>query len=121
MATIKFRTADEFIESKKPIFQPMLLLARQTILETSANIYEKMAYNTPFFYQNSWLCYLAANQKDCWIGFTEGIHLNLPFLEAGDRKQIRILRLDPQLPFPSEFLQCAVWAAIEYDSEKTSH
>lgn len=59
---------------------------------------ETLKYGMPCFcYKNKMFCYLWTDKKtdEPYILFVEGNHLDHPRLETGDRKRMKILRVNP--------------------------
>lgn len=81
-----------------------MLALRDLILEHHPDISEGIKYGSPFFlFRNKNLCYIWFDKKTSqpYIGFIKGSLIDHPALEAGDRKVIKVLRINPEedLPF----------------------
>ncbi len=77
-----------------------LLALRDLILAQGAEISETRKYGMPCFcYRKKGFCYLWTDKKTKkpYILFVEGSRLNHPSLETGDRKRMKILRVNPSL------------------------
>jgi hypothetical protein len=80
-----------------------LLALRSIILEQNKNITETQKYKMPCFcYKNKMFCYLWTDKKtdEPYILFVEGMHLNHPDLEKGDRSRMKIFRINPNSDLP---------------------
>ncbi len=71
---------------------------RDIILRVSEDVSESKKYGMPcFVYKNKALCYLWSDKKtnEPYILFVDGDLLDHPDLESGDRKRMKILRINP--------------------------
>ena len=71
---------------------------RDIILRVSEEMSESKKYGMPcFVFKNKALCYLWADKKtnEPYVLFVDGDLLNHPALESGDRKRMKILRINP--------------------------
>ncbi|MDP4587542.1 MAG: hypothetical protein NWS86_05120 [Flavobacteriales bacterium] len=55
-----------------------------------------------------------------YILWVDGIHLEHPHLEQGDRKLMKILRIDPEKDLPIEVIHELLEAALELAKNKFS-
>ena len=68
------------------------------ILDFDEDIKEEWKYGMPFFYyKKKMFCYFWKdnNTQEPYIGICRGNEINHPFLEAGKRKRMKILRINP--------------------------
>jgi hypothetical protein len=89
--------------NKKEPNMSCLLALRSIILEQDKNITETQKYKMPCFcYKNKMFCYLWTDKKtdEPYILFVEGIHLNHPDFEKGDRSRMKIFRINPNTDLP---------------------
>jgi hypothetical protein len=78
----------------------LILECREVILRESNQITEKLRYKIPFFYLNTWLCYLNVDKKrGPLIGFLHGTKLedNHGLLQS-ELKMVRHLYLKQDMP-----------------------
>lgn len=71
---------------------------RDIILRVSEEMSESKKYGMPcFVYKNKALCYLWSDKKtnEPYVLFVDGDLLDHPALESGDRKRMKILRINP--------------------------
>ncbi|MDC9721143.1 MAG: DUF1801 domain-containing protein [Urechidicola sp.] len=85
-----------------------LLALRDIILKQDKRVTETRKYGMPCFcYKNKMFCYLWTDKKTAepYLLFVEGNHLEHPLLEAGDRKRMKILRVDPTIDIDINTIQ----------------
>ena len=60
-------------------------------------------------------CYLWIDKKtnEPYILMVEGKHLNYPELEEGDRKRMKVLRIDPNQDLPLKIIETILQKALE--------
>ena len=78
--------------------QSCLLALRSIILNQDKDITETQKWGMPCFcYKKKMFCYLWTDKKtnEPYILMVEGKHLNYPELEEGDRKRMKVLRINP--------------------------
>ncbi|MFZ6051220.1 DUF1801 domain-containing protein [Halocola ammonii] len=80
---------------------------RDIILSVDPDITPEWKYRLPFFYyRGKMFCYLWKDKKsgEPYIGIVNGNQLNHPLLEQGDRKRMKILRVDPEADIPKDVI-----------------
>ena len=85
-----------FYFNKEEPNKSCLLALRSIILEQDKNITETQKYKMHCFcYKNKMFCYLWTDKKtdEPYILFVEGMHLNHPDLEKGNRSRMKIFRI----------------------------
>lgn len=88
----------EFYLSKNDQQKSCLLALRDIILNCDEHITETLKYGMPCFrWKNRIFCYLWIESKteNPYILMVEGKRLDHPQLEIGNRKRMKILRVDP--------------------------
>lgn len=85
--------------------QELMLFLRGFILDFSEHFSEHFKFNTAFFYfKGKMFCYFGQEKKSrqIYVGFVMGKHLKHPALEAGGRKQIKVLtvKTNEDIPLP---------------------
>ncbi len=78
---------------------------RKIILDYNHNITEHWRYKVPFYYlKGKPFCYLWQDKKtkQPYIGIVKGHHINSPFLIKGNRKKMKVFRIDPNADLPLE-------------------
>ena len=86
-----------FLKQEEP-YKSCLLVLRDIILEMDENITPEWKYGLPFFYyKKKMFCYFWKNKKtkEPYIGIARGSEMDHPALEAGYRKKMKILRINP--------------------------
>ena len=96
---------DLYMRFKEPN-RSCLLALRNIILEQDVNISETIKYNMPCFcYKNKMFAYLWTDKKtdEPYILFVDGIYLDHPILETGNRSRMKIFRVNSNndLPLPT--------------------
>jgi len=88
--------------------QSALLFLRHYLIE-EIGLEENWKFNTPFYYfKNKWFCYISYNAKrkhEIYIGFVRGYQIEFPNLISEGRKQIKILRINPEQDIDVHSLQ----------------
>jgi hypothetical protein len=80
-----------------------LLALKKIILSVDTNITPEWKYKMPFFYyRGKMFCYLWVdkNTKEPYIGVIKGKDVDHPLLEIGDRKMVKIIRINPNIDLP---------------------
>jgi len=83
------------------------LALNDLVLEYNEAMSLQWKYSTPFFYyKNKPFCYFWKDKKtsEPYIGVVKGILLDHPMLEQGNRKKMKIIRLNPCVDIPVESL-----------------
>jgi hypothetical protein len=79
----------EFLEKLEGANRELFMVLHD-ICEQDFSLVPKLRYKIPFYYGNSWVCYLNPIKKGgLELCFIRGKSLGLPFLEAKGRKQVR--------------------------------
>ena len=89
---------DEYYLNLEEPFKSCFLALKEVILTQDENLEICWKYNMPFFcYKGKSFCYIWKDKKtkEPYIGIVEGKRIDNPFLETGDRKQIKVLPIDP--------------------------
>jgi hypothetical protein len=84
-----------------------LLALRATVLAQDPLVSETRKYGVPCFcYKKKMFCYLLVEKRsrEPYMLFVEGKHLDHPALESGDRKRMKILRVDPNADIPYKYV-----------------
>lgn len=100
---------ENFYTSLQEPLRGTLLFLRAYILEQHPQLNESWKYGMPFFcFGKKMFCYFWFDKKDQsrpYIGFADGYRMIHPQLEQGDRKRMKILRIDPEKDLPMEAMQ----------------
>ncbi len=103
-----------FLNLQEPTKSCMQAL-RDYILDLNPEITEAWKYRLPFFlYKKKMFCYFWADKKTGlpYIGIVEGRNIDHPMLEQGNRKRMKILRINPEADLPIEVLNNILKKAI---------
>lgn len=96
--------------------QSCLLALRSIILNQDKEITETQKWGMPCFcYKKKMFCYLWIDKKtnEPYILMVEGKHLNYPELEEGDRKRMKVLRVNPNQDLPLKTIETILQKALE--------
>lgn len=96
--------------------QSCLLALRSIILNQDKDITETQKWGMPCFcYKKKMFCYLWTDKKttEPYILMVEGKHLDFPELEEGDRKRMKILRVNPNQDLPLKTIETILQKALE--------
>jgi hypothetical protein len=80
-----------------------LLALREIIKSCETNLSETIKYGSPcFLFHKKIVCYLMLEKKTDmpYILFCEGRQLDFPDLDAGDRKRMKVFRVNPNKDLP---------------------
>ncbi|MDG1476182.1 MAG: DUF1801 domain-containing protein [Vicingaceae bacterium] len=86
-----------YLKQEEP-YKSCLLVLKDIILGLDAEITPEWKYGLPFFYyKKKMFCYFWKDKKtqDPYIGICRGNEIEHYLLEAGDRKRIKIFRVNP--------------------------
>lgn len=109
-----------FYENQTEPNQSCFFALRQFILKLHSDFTEEYKYGLPFFYfRGKGLCYLWYDKKtnEPYIGFADGKLIEHPRLEQGDRKRMKIFRIDPNTDLPIKDLKEIIEASIAFRLE----
>jgi len=99
---------DRFYLEKDEPLKSCLLALRAIILSKNLEVFETKKYGMPCFcFRGKAFCYLWIDKKtgQPYILFVEGNLLNHPHLESGDRKRMKIFRVDPGADLPKKVIE----------------
>ena len=111
---------DDFYLSQKDEKRSCLLALRSIILQRE-ELSETKKYGTPCFtYKNKAVCYLWIEKKsnEPYILFVEGGQMDLPYLERGDRKRMKIFIIPALEDIPIDEVNEALDMAIDIAKKK---
>jgi uncharacterized protein YdhG (YjbR/CyaY superfamily) len=103
--------------SKDEPLQSCLLALQSIVLRQDRNVTESIKWGLPCFsFNNKMFCFLAIDKKtnEPYILFVEGNYLNYPELEKGNRKRMKILRINPNSDLPIELLNLILSSALNF-------
>ncbi|MEJ5053354.1 DUF1801 domain-containing protein [Sphingobacterium sp. MYb382] len=92
-----------------------LLALRHIVLEQDAHITETQKYGMPCFcYKKKAFCYLWTDKKtdEPYLLLVEGKYLDHPALEAGERKRMKIMRVNPREDLPLQTIVTVLQQAL---------
>jgi len=121
-STIMLRNIDNYFLNLPEPNRSCMQALRDYILALHPEITEAWKYRLPFFlYKGKMFCYFWADKKTGlpYIGIVEGININHPMLEQGNRKRMKILRISPEADLPIEVIEEVLTEAMKF-YKKTS-
>ena len=86
-----------YLKQEEP-YKSCLLVLKDIILGLDSEITPEWKYGLPFFYyKKKMFCYFWKDKKtqEPYIGICKGNEIEHPLLETGDRKRIKIFRVNP--------------------------
>ncbi|WP_343509906.1 DUF1801 domain-containing protein [Algoriphagus sp. SE2] len=107
---------DQFYLEKEEPFKSCLLALRSIILSKGEGITETKKYGMPCFcFQGKAFCYLWTDKitNEPYILFVEGKALDHPMLESGDRKRMKIFRINSSSDLPRNEIEIILNDALE--------
>ena len=105
-----------YLEKDEPVKSTLVAL-RDIILSLDKDVTTSWKYKAPFFsYKGKMFCYLWTDKKteEPYIGIVEGNRINHPFLEKGNRKRMKILRINPNVDIPVEIIEQILNEALDF-------
>ena len=109
-----------YLEKNEPN-RSCLLALRSIILGRDSDITETRKYGMPCFcYKNKMFSYLWVDKKtdEPYILMVEGKHLDHLALEIGNRKRMKILRVNPNKDLPIDTIRDILDQALELYKKK---
>lgn len=104
-----------YLSKEEPI-QSCLLALKSIIHKQDENITESLKWGLPCFsFKNRMFCFLALDKKtsEPYVLFVEGNYLDHPELEKGNRKRMKIFRLDAKTDLPIKTLEMIINEALD--------
>jgi len=105
-----------YLEKEEPV-KSCLLALKEIIINLDENISTAWKYKVPFFcYKGKMFCYLWIDKKtkEPYIGVVEGNRIEHPSLEQGNRKRMKIMRVNPNEDFPVETIELILNQALDF-------
>lgn len=106
---------DYYLNKKEPV-KSCLLALRGIILQQDTSITETQKYGMPCFcYNKKAFCYLWTDKKtdEPYILMVEGAYLNHPLLELGDRKRMKIFKVNAAKDLPIKTIKLILQQALD--------
>lgn len=103
-----------YLNKTEPV-KSCLLALRSIILQQDDMITETQKYGMPCFcYKKKVFCYLWTDKKtdEPYILMVEGAYLNHPLLELGDRKRMKIFRVNVTKDLPIKTIELILQQAL---------
>jgi hypothetical protein len=94
---------EEFYHQQPEPHRGCYLAMRDLVLNLHPDITADWKWNTPFFaFRKKMFCYFWKDKKtdELYIGFHKSTHIDHPKLEIGNRKLLKIYRINPNEDLP---------------------
>ena len=107
--------ADFYLNQQEPN-KSCLLAMRKLVLNVDKEVEETRKYGLPCFcFRGKAFCYLWLDKKtkEPYFLMAEGKRLDHPELEAGDRKRMKVLRVNPTEDLPIDTIHSVLNAALD--------
>lgn len=107
---------DEFYLRQEEPAKSVLLILRDIILDSSEFMTPEWKYGSPFFYYKKRMfayVWVEKKTKHPYIGVARGGQIEHYLLEQGDRKRMKICRVDPNQDIPVEGIKEVLKLAME--------
>ncbi|MGB0887035.1 MAG: DUF1801 domain-containing protein [Vicingaceae bacterium] len=89
---------DKYYLKQDEPYKSCLMALKDIVLSLDENITPEWKYSLPFFYyKKKMFCYFWKDKKtqEPYIGICRGNEIEHPLLEAGNRKKMKIFRVNP--------------------------
>jgi hypothetical protein len=105
-----------FFLNKSELNKICLFVLRDIILEQGEHVSESIKWNSPCFsYKNKMFCFLMVDKKtdQPYILMVEGIRLDFPELEQGNRTRMKVLYINPAKDIPIKKIENILQSALD--------
>lgn len=127
MQNVHFKNVEEFLEYLPEAERKIVDHLREIVLECIPECREKLAYNVPYYYKNSRICYIWPSSvpwgnvklSGVQFGFCRG-HLlqdDIGFLEKGKRKEVFFKTYFSGDDIDEDLLRTFIFEAAEVDEQ----
>lgn len=107
--------SDFYLRQPEPVGSCLLALRNIILKQDSQHIRETKKYGMPCFsYQNKAFCYLWKDKKtdEPYLLLVEGKLIDHPDLEEGNRKRMKIFRVNPNTDLPLKTIEEIIGKAL---------
>jgi len=121
LSSLMITILQNFYLQKEEPNKSCLLALRSIILAQDSAMSETQKYGMPcFVYAKKALCYLWTDKKtsEPYILMVDGIFLPHPNLKIGDRKKMKVLRIDPSKDLPVKIIEDVLQMALTLKKSK---
>lgn len=106
---------DYYMNKEEPN-KSCLFVLRDIILEQDEQITESIKWNSPCFsYKNRMFCFLMIDKKTNkpYLLMVEGLRLDFPELDQGNRTRMKTLNIDPTKDLPIKTIERILDSALD--------
>jgi len=124
---VKFNSVNDFLDYLPENELEIVKVLRQIIMDTIPYCIEKLAYNVPFYYRHSRICFIWPSSvpwgnvklKGVQLGFCNGylFNDNIQWLDKGERKQVYSKTFSDLKDIELEMIKYHIFEAIEVDNQ----
>ena len=123
---VSFLNVNEFLEYLPEDELKIVEVLRSLVFECIPDVKEKLAYNVPFYYRHSRICFIwpgsvpwgKTTRKGVEFGFCKGHLLSDPsYLVAGDKKEVYTRTFYSTGEIDSQILRQLLYEAVIVDKE----
>jgi len=124
---VNFNSVEDFLEFLPDNELEIVEVLRQLIIGLIPNCIEKLAYNVPFYYRNSRICYVwpssvpwgNVRMDGVQLGFCNGslIDDHFNWLDKGNRKQVYSRTFEDIKQVYIEMIKYYLFEAVEIDKQ----
>jgi uncharacterized protein YdhG (YjbR/CyaY superfamily) len=112
---------DHYYEKHEEPNQSCLLALRKLILSSHPDVNEAIKWGIPCFMRGKRMfCFLSIHKKSGqpYILWSDGIHMEHPLLEQGDRKLMKVMMINPNEDLPVKEIEEILGIALELAKKK---
>ena len=124
---VKFQSIEDFLSYLPDHERKIVDLLRQIILQCIPNCQEKLAYNVPYYYRFSRICFIwpssvpwgSVKLNGVQLGFCRGYLLpdDLQYLEKGSRKQVYTKTFSQRKDIDPDMVKTYLLSAVGVDEQ----
>lgn len=127
MQNVHFSSVDDFLEYLPERERIIVDILRELVLETIPEASEKLAYNVPYYYRHSRVCFIwpasvpwgKVKLNGVQLGFCNGSLINddSGYLERGDRKYVLAQTFTDPADIDIDLIRTYLYDAVAIDEQ----
>jgi hypothetical protein len=124
---LKFNSVDDLLEYLPENEREIVDILRQLIIDSIPNCVEKLAYNVPYYYRHSRICFIWPSSvpwgnvklNGVQLGFCNGnlLNDNIEWLDKGNRKQVYTKTFQNINEIDLDLIKYYIFEAVEIDKK----